>query len=122
LTVFIRDTKKKEKIKSKDLPELKKMLKDYDKRIFAKADKILQNIIVNCKTKKEIKDALNNKKIARINFCSVDERGIKCAEIIEKEFGAEVRGTIANKKEKTFGKCLICGNSANEIVYLGRSY
>ena len=121
-TLFSRDNKKKEKRKLNDLTKLNKDLEDYDKRIFAKADKTIQNIIINCNTKKEMKEILNKNKIARINFCSTDEKGVKCAEIIEKEFSAEIRGTLANKKEKAQGNCLICGNSANEVAYVGRSY
>ena len=43
---------------------------------------------------------------------------------IEKEIKADVRGILANKKEEPFGnkKCLICGKSAEEVVYIGKSY
>ena len=61
-------------------------------------------------------------KVAKIDFCSIDKHGEKCAEYIEKELNAEVRGTLAIKKEKVSGKCVICGNSAKEVVYIGKSY
>ena len=122
INLFIRDIQKKEQIKLNQISKLKKILEEFDKRIFSKADKTMQNKIENCISKKEIKDILNNKQIARINFCSADEEGIKCAEIIEKEFSAEVRGTLANKKEKSEGKCIICGKPSHQVVYIGRSY
>ena len=65
---------------------------------------------------------MESKKIARINFCSIDKEGEKCAGYIEKGLKAEVRGILANKKEKPFGKCLICNKQAKEVVYVGKSY
>ena len=122
LTLFIRDTLKKQKISINQLKKIKQLGKEFDSRLISKADKFLKNKIINCKTKQEIKNAIKNKKIARINFCSIDKQGEKCAEIIEKEINAEVRGTLANKHKKSTGKCTICGKPAKEIVYLGRSY
>ena len=80
------------------------------------------NRIANCRTKEEIKKALNSGEIARINFCSVDKGGEKCAEHVEKEFGAEVRGTLANKSEKPNGNCTICNRKANVVAYIAKSY
>ena len=82
----------------------------------------MKNKIVNCKTKQEIKKAIKDKKIARVNFCSIDKQGEKCAGVIEKEINAEVRGTLANKHEKPTGKCIICNKSSKEVVYVGKSY
>jgi len=78
--------------------------------------------IINCKNKLEIKKALTNKKIARTNFCSIEKQGEKCAEIIEKELGAEVRGIRTDKKEKPSGSCAICNKKAQFVVYIGKSY
>ena len=84
----------------------------------------MKNKIIDCRTKQEIKNALENKKIARINFCSISKDGEKCAEIVEKELSAEIRGVLANKKEKPFGnsKCIICNKPAQEVVYIGKGY
>ena len=122
LTLFIRDTRKKEGINIKDLAKLKKYGEEFDKRLILKADKFMKNKIVKCKGKEEIKKTINNKQIAKIDFCSIDKEGEKCAAYIEKEVGAEIRGVMANKKEKPSGKCAICNKSAKEVVYLGKSY
>jgi len=74
--------------------------------------------IVNSKTKDQIKKAINDGKIARINWCSE----LRCAEKIEKEINAEVRGTLANKREKPKGKCVVCNKPAREVVYVAKSY
>ncbi|MEX2017620.1 MAG: proline--tRNA ligase [Candidatus Pacearchaeota archaeon] len=124
LTLFIRDTEKKEKLSEKNLSKLKDMGKKYDERLKAKADKAMSGKIENCKTKEEMKKTLNAGKVARVNFCSVSSSGEKCAEHIEKDLGADVRGTLANKKESPTGngKCIICNSKANEVVYVGKSY
>ena len=122
LTLFIRDTKSKEVIDIKNIERLKKYGKDFDERLKNKADKFMDGKIINCKTKQEIKNAIENKKIARINFCSTDKDGEKCAELIEKEIGAEIRGTLANKNEKASGSCIVCNKTAKEVVYVGKSY
>ena len=65
--------------------------------------------------KEKIKKVLKNKKIARIDFYSIDKSGLKCGEYIEKNIGAEVRGTLANKKEKPKGNCIVCNKKAKEV-------
>lgn len=122
LTLFVRDTRKRESISIKDLSKLKKYGKEFDKRLREKAERAMKGKIINCKTKNETKTAMKNKKIARLNFCSIDKKGFKCAEYVEKELGTEIRGTLANKKEKPTDKCVICNKSAQEVVYIGRSY
>jgi prolyl-tRNA synthetase len=120
--LFTRDTKKKDKLKLKDLRKINELGKEFDNRLREKADKFIEKRIVNCSNKKEIKEALTLGKLARVNFCSTDKEGIVCAEIIEKEFSGNVRGTLANKNEKPEGKCLFCGKPATKVVYIGRSY
>lgn len=60
--------------------------------------------------------------IASCNFCSVDEEGTKCAELIEKEVNAFVRGTKLNERKNVKGTCFSCKKKANHIVYVGKSY
>ncbi|MEM3116697.1 MAG: His/Gly/Thr/Pro-type tRNA ligase C-terminal domain-containing protein, partial [Candidatus Pacearchaeota archaeon] len=122
--LFTRDIKKKEKLPFKSLSKLKYLGTKYDERLKREADKMANGKIITCKTKEDIKKTLDSGKLARINFCSVETSGEKCAEFIEKELGAEVRGTLASKSEvpaKT-SKCVICNTKAHEIVYIGRSY
>jgi prolyl-tRNA synthetase len=120
--LFARDTKEKKKIKLKDLKQISKMGLEFDKRLKEKADKFIEKRIVNCSNKKEIKEALSSGKLARVSFCSTDKSGVPCAEIIEKEFSGDVRGTLANRNEKPEGNCLFCGKPTTKVVYIGRSY
>jgi len=120
--LFTRDTEKKQPLKILEIKNLKKLAEDYDKRILKKADNFMKNKIAEAKNKQELKKVLENKKIAKANFCSVEKDGAKCAEFIEKEMNAEVRGTFANKKEIPKGNCIICNKKANAVVYIGKSY
>jgi len=122
LTLFTRDTGKRQTLHVKEISKLEKFGEEFDKRLRKKADEFLEKNIINCRTKKEIKKAVENKKIARVNFCSIEISGLGCAEFIEKNLGAEVRGILANKKEKPTGNCVICNKQAKEVVYIGRSY
>ena len=85
------------------------------------ADDLFKNRIIDAKSTEEVKSVIEAGKIARCNFCSIDSNGIQCAEIIEKEINAEVRGTRF-EKETPKGKCVFCKKPAKEVVYIGRSY
>ncbi len=119
LTLFLRDEKRKIKV---DLKEIKKQGLNLDKRLKRKADKEFKNSIINCKSLEEVKKTLSQKKIARCNFCFIDKRGEKCAEIVEKNFLAFVRGIRHDIKEKPTGKCVVCNKKANVVVYIAKSY
>jgi len=122
ITLSTRDIKEKETLPIKNISKLKALAEKYDTRLKEKAEKFMKCSVVNSKTKQDVKNAIKDKKVARTNFCSIDNQGEKCAGIVEKEFDAEVRGVLANKKEKSTGKCIICGKPAKEVVYIGRSY
>jgi len=123
LTIFRRDKDQKETIKRKDLLKyIEKTSKEIDSNLIKQADKLFDNNLINTKTKAEIKKVIDSGKIARCGFCSVNKDGEKCAEVIEKETGAEVRGTKLNEENKDFSKCIICNKKANHTVYVAKSY
>jgi len=122
VTIFRRDLNQKETIKEKNLIEkIKKIAEESGKNLIQKADKIFDEKIKITKNIKEIKKAIKEGTIAKCNFCSVQDKGINCAEIIEKESGAKVRGTQL-EKEKPTGNCVICNKKATEVVYVARDY
>lgn len=125
LTVYRRDTDKKETILAKDLLKfIEKAAVDIDKDIIKRADKSFDDSIVDAKNKDELNKVISSGKIARCGFCSVEKEGEDCASIIEKEVLASVRGTNL-KKETPSGKtekCVICGKKAEAVVYIAKSY
>ncbi|MBT4165425.1 proline--tRNA ligase [archaeon] len=123
LTIFRRDTEKKEKIKEKELlTYINKTSVDIDKNIKKQAENLFKGKITDTKTKKELKEIIDSGKIARCGFCSMNKDGTKCAELIEKETGAQVRGTRLDKEKNNFQKCVICGKKANHVTYVARQY
>ena len=122
-TVFRRDIGKKTQIKEAELSEeIKKIEKEFTKNLIKKTSSDLEKNLAYAKTVDEVKKAIENNKIVRCGFCSVGKEGEKCAEVIEKEVGADVRGTRFDKKEKPEGKCVACDKKATEVVYIAKSY
>jgi len=122
LVLYRRDTEKKKIISEKDLlKEIEKEGLALSKNLKSIAKKDFEGIIKECKTVAEVKKIVG-KGIARVNFCSCELAGEKCAEVIEKETGGEIRGTRIDIEEKAKGKCIVCGKEAKEIVYIAKSY
>ena len=122
LTLFTRESGRKELISLSKLSSISALGKANDIRLKEKAEKFTKERVVNCSTKADLKKIIESGKMARVSFCDTDPKGVKCAEYVEKEFGADVRGTLANKKEKPTGKCMICNKEAHEVVYIAKSY
>ncbi len=121
-TLFTRDIEKKVTLSLSKLNSIRKLGESYDKRLKTKANNNMKGKIISCKTKEDVKKAMKEGKIARVNFCSIEKQGEKCAEYVEKEIGAEVRGILANKNEKPSGNCIICNTRAEAVVYIAKSY
>jgi len=122
-TLARRDTGKKEEIKIAEL----------EKAIIATADHILQTLkkkaddnlesnIQSAKNLNELKDCLKKGGFVRADFCSIENAGLKCAEVIEKDTGASVLGVRHDKHEKPSGKCIVCGEKAGVVVYIAKTY
>jgi prolyl-tRNA synthetase len=122
VTLFTRDNLEKKSINLTELKELPKLGEEFDKRLLKNADEMMNDKIVYCTSGNELKSAVNNGKIAKVNWCQVGKDGANCAEQIEKKYQAEVRGTLANKNEKAEGTCILCGEKANAVVYVAKSY
>lgn len=122
VTIFRRDTNKKEVVAEKDLVKFVEGFgAEYDKNIFREADSVFENRIKNVKSLAEMKKAVEAGGIARCAFCSDTMSGAACAEKVEKEVGATVRGTKL-ETEKATGECVVCGKKAGVIVYVARQY
>jgi prolyl-tRNA synthetase len=68
------------------------------------------------------KKAIDNGKIVACGFCSIDMEGESCAEVVEKDIGAEVRGKRIDEETHEFATCIVCGKPASCTVYLAKSY
>jgi len=120
--LFRRDTEKKKEVSIKTI--VKDVIlagEDLSKSLKKVADENFKGIVKDCKSITEVKKVVG-KGIARVNFCSCDLDGEKCATKIEKETGGEIRGTRIDVNEKAKGKCIICGKEAKEVIYVAKSY
>ena len=125
LTIFRRDTLTKEKIKGKDLISyIEKISKEYDKNLISRADNLFKKRVEDVSSLKELKEMIEKGKTARCGFCSLEKDGEKCAEVVEKDIGAKVRGTKLEKEHPSgkTSKCVICGKKAKEVVYIAQEY
>lgn len=123
VTLVRRDTGKKEEIKIKELEkEISKTAEHILASIKKKADEILESNIRKASTIDEMRENLKLGGYVRADFCSIDNAGYKCAEVIEKETGAQISGVLHGKNERPKGKCIVCGKKATEVVYIARSY
>ena len=123
ITIFRRDLDEKEVVNEKDLVKrIKEISKEFTKNLIKKADKLFKGRIKKVNNLEEMKKAIKEGAIVKCNFCSVGEKGVPCAEVVEKDVGAEVRGTRLNEEDNPSGKCVICGKKSKEIVYIAKSY
>jgi len=116
-----RDDKKKIVVKEKELVKtITKLLKDIQKNITKKVSEQFKNSISEAKDFTSLQKILTEKGgFVRINWCG----GVECANAMkEKTNGGSIRGTLINKKEKIFGKCIYCGKKAKEVVYFAKAY
>ncbi len=123
--LFRRDTEKKLNVSDKNLLEsLSKNAKELSDNLRHQADTQFKNIIRDADSKKELEKIASGRGFARCNFCSISKDGASCAEIVEKEFGASVRGKRFDSSELPFGskKCVVCGEKAGVVVYIGKQY
>jgi prolyl-tRNA synthetase len=123
VVVCRRDLGEKKQVKEADLlKEIKEIEKTFTANLIKKAEKNFEGNIIDAKTKKDVENAIKNNKIARVNFCSLEMDGEKCAAVVEKEIEANVRGKRVDKEEKPAGNCVICGKKAAAVTYIAKSY
>ncbi len=123
LSIFRRDFGRKELIAEKDFASyVENLSKEYDVNLGKQADRVFYDRVKNVNDIKKLKKIIDEGNIARCGFCSITSNGVHCAEKIEKEAGAQVRGTKLDENASVSGKCIVCGNKANAVVYVGRSY
>ncbi len=118
-----RDTNTKEFVSMDKLKDyIENIHKTFTKHLVEQAKKVFEGNIVNAENEADLKKAIEENKMARVGFCSVDKSGEECAKMIETNLSAYVRGKKAFADEKAKGKCVVCGKPAKEVVYVARSY
>lgn len=120
--------------------------RDSQDRVEFEEDKLLEKIRkVSCKMQEEgkernekefeekiteaenytqLKEKVKASLMVKVPFCSIGWEGEDCGEEIKEDFSGKVRGVKMNSNEKPGSdeKCIVCGKSANEIVYISQEY
>ncbi len=118
-----RNTGKKEPVKSSQIVSyVKKFEPTVLNWLIKRADNFFKSRIITAKNFAELKKGIEKGCFVKVNWCSIDEKGQSCAEKIEKELFARVRGIRVDKQEKPSGKCIICNRPAKSVVYIARQY
>jgi prolyl-tRNA synthetase len=122
VVLVTRNDGNKKNVKLEDLNhELDRIATTYTNHLRDKQLGKFKDYIIDCVDMDGIQKAVDNKKMVRAGFCSTELDGAKCAEIIEKQTGAFVRGTKFGETN-TKHKCIICGKPATATVYIAKSY
>ncbi|UCE14137.1 MAG: proline--tRNA ligase [Candidatus Heimdallarchaeota archaeon] len=126
VTIFRRDTLEKAVVNLDDLEkELQRLSKEYFQVISKRALDIFQDRLAAAETLDELVEHLEDRKMVRIPWCSIDLNGENCAEEIKDQLaGAEVRGIDVQETETPAedATCFICGEPAKCFVYVGKQY
>ncbi|MGM5480542.1 MAG: proline--tRNA ligase [Nanobdellota archaeon] len=121
--VFRRDTGSKEVVPRSELNEfLATIQTTFTSNLVRKADDVFDTKLETAQTLAEIRMHIDQGKMVRTSFCSTEKDGESCAEVIEKDVGAEVRGEWFGKDEDVFCDCPVCGKKAHHVVYIAKSH
>ncbi|MFX1317817.1 MAG: proline--tRNA ligase [Promethearchaeota archaeon] len=122
-TIFRRDLRTRNTI---PLDRLAKTVKQtgnaVTKELWRRAKEHFDNSFENADTFDEICDIIDRNKAARINFCTLEMKGLACAEKIKDATGADIRGVKLGEDEKPWGVCPLCGEPATVVAYVGKQY
>lgn len=122
--VVRRDTGEEYFLKQEDvLEKIKEVERDIQETLRKRSKQLLQKKIHNAETITDLKKICRQKEgIARAPFCSYGKEGEKCAKKLPK--GLHVRGVKYPEPEspKEEQSCIVCGETAEVIVYIGREY
>jgi prolyl-tRNA synthetase len=120
---MLRHTGKKQVVRVKDVVKhVKRVESTVLLSLRKQADALLKKNIHEAKTYAELEKKIKKGGFVKVNWCSIKEDGEPCAERIETDLLAKVRGIRIDKKEKPTGKCIVCGAKAQHIVYVAKQY
>ncbi|MEO2154366.1 MAG: proline--tRNA ligase [Nanoarchaeota archaeon] len=130
VTIFVRATNEKFKVKFNELKEkIGELINYHDEKLREKAENYFKEkvIIIENPNEEEIKKAIEQKKVIKMPFCGNEE----CAKALKEKFegldcrGFEIDENLEAKEEdlkSIKGKKCICGKEAVNWFYFGKSY
>lgn len=120
VTVSRRDTSEKMQIEIAEIEKkIPRMLDDIFASMRKRAQESFNSRLLEARNIRELNEKVD-KGVVRAQFCSITDT--KCAEVIEKEAGAKVRGILAGRHEEPSGTCIACGAPSKHVVYIAKAY
>jgi prolyl-tRNA synthetase len=123
VTLVRRDSGEKRSVPARGL--LRAIVKEgglLSQNLRRQADSFFRGNMGQARNLDELRKALAKGGFVRCGFCSLEIKGVPCAERVKEELHADVRGERADRKEKPSGRCVVCGRPARHVVYIGRQY
>jgi prolyl-tRNA synthetase len=102
----------------KTVSVIKGMLSSLTENLRKKSRLALKEMTVTVNDMGLLKNAIEDKKIARVCWCE----NVGCAEAIKEESGGEIRGHRIDIEEKPEMPCIMCGKKAEKVVYVAKAY
>lgn len=117
--VFRRDTLVKESVSLDDIEnKIAVMLDSVHDNMYAKADKFLNDHIVEAKNLEEMEAALNNKCFVKAMWCGCPE----CEAKVKSSMSATTR-VMPFDQTPVGDKCVVCGSDKDlRVIYFARAY
>ena len=104
---------------SKLKKQIPKILEKIHLQLYNKANKLLKESLTTASSMQELKQAINNKKIALAPLCSNQE----CEDWVKDKLeGAKTLNMPLNQSKIKNKKCIYCNKPASYLVYIGKSY
>ncbi len=115
-----RDTGKKDFVKTTDITDTTRaILADLHAELYRKSEENFRGAVVRPKSMEELKDAVNNKKMALVPYCDDEE----CEDWMKEETGgAKTLNSPFDIPVVTGAKCIRCGKEAKMNIYVAKSY
>lgn len=91
-------------------------LRDIERRLAERAEKEFEEKLFKAQSVGEVKKLVENKKgVVKLSWCGSEG----CAEAVETQAKADILGIL---EEGANGECIACGDRAEKVVIVGKSY
>ena len=119
ITITRRDILERVKVEFGDLESsIERLMDELARNLREKSERMMRELITDARSLDEIRKILDERRIARVEWCG--ETG--CADNIKENVGGEIRGERYDVAERPQGTCVACGKPAKTVVYIARAY
>ena len=119
VTIVRRDTFEKVKADLAQLvPTVQSLFASIFENLNDRSKKYMEGKLTSARNIDELRNYMEEKKIARINWCGDRQ----CADNLKEKVSGEIRGILWETHEEPDGPCILCGDQAKSVAYFSRAY